>query len=82
MVWVISWKRLVSSEQTSGMKRKAEDCTEKRVKKEEELRRQRQTGKQAGRQEMSYGRARWACGKRQLSLMPFSVGARKAWGIY
>ena len=64
------------------MKRKAEDCTEKRGKKDEEPRRRRHMEKQDGRREMSYGRAWWGCGKRQLSLMPFSVGAQKAWGIY
>ena len=64
------------------MKRKTEDCTEKRGKKDKEPMRQRHTEKQDGRREMSCGRAWWGCGKRQLSLMPLSVHARKAWGIY
>lgn len=59
---------------------KAEASTEKRVKKDEELRRQRQMETQTGRWDMSYCRSRWGCGKTQLSLTPFGSGCEEGLG--
>lgn len=77
---LLSWKRLVCPSRHLEWRGKLRDCWREEGEEKRELR-QRQTGKQAGRQEMSYGRARWACGKRQLLLI-HAVGTRKAWGIY